>query len=88
MTEPAFKVGDTVRVLRVPPSVEEQMPEETLQIFLHCVGRVLRVDGFGRYGHLELNVKDDGSQSLDYCDHTIWIESEFVERVSSKENDV
>jgi hypothetical protein len=88
MTKPAFKVGNKVRVLRVPPSVEEQMPEETRPIFLHCVGRVLRVDGFGKYGHLELNVKDDGSQSPDYCDHTIWIEPEFVEHVSSKESNV
>ena len=29
-----LKVGDRVRVLRVPPSVEEQMPEETRQIDL------------------------------------------------------
>lgn len=82
MTKPSLKVGDRVRVLRVPPSVEEQMPEETRQIFRRCVGQVLRIDGFDDYGHLELNVKDDGSQFPDHCDHSIWLESEFVEYVS------
>ncbi|MCX6900697.1 MAG: hypothetical protein NT105_18610 [Verrucomicrobia bacterium] len=76
-----IKIGDKVRVLRIPPSVEKKWPEETRQIFRRCVGKILRVDGFGKVGHLELNVKDDGSQSPDYCAHTIWIEPEFVEIV-------
>ena len=82
MTKSSLKVGDAVRVLRVPPSVDEQMPEETRQIFRRCVGQILRVDGFDDYGHLELNVRDDGSQCTDHCGHTIWIEPEFVEHVS------
>ena len=82
MFKRSFKVGDRVRVLQVPPSVEEKMPEETRQVFRRCVGQVLRIDGFGRYGHLELKVLDDGSQSPGNCDHTIWIESEFVEDVA------
>ena len=71
-----------MRVLRVPPSVDEQMPEETRQIFRRCVGQILRIDGFDDYGHLELNVMDDGSQAPDHCDHSIWIELEFVEYVN------
>ena len=43
--------------------------------------RVLRIDGFDDHGYLELNVRDDGSQSPDHRDHTIWIEAEFVEYV-------
>jgi hypothetical protein len=60
------------------------MPDETLQIFQRCVGQILRVDGFDDYGHFELNVMDDGSQSPDHCTHTIWIEPEFVEYVTSE----
>ncbi len=81
MTLPSFKVGDRVRVIRVPPSVEQEMPTETVELFKRCVGQVLRIDGFGKYGLLELNVSDDGSQSTDYCKNTIWIEPEFVEIV-------
>ena len=82
MNKSSVTIGDRVRVLRVPPSVEEQMPNETCQIFRRCVGQILRIDGFDDYGHLELNVMDDGSQCADYCSHTIWIEPKFVERVS------
>ncbi len=63
MPDSPFKIGDKVRVLRVPPSVERDMPEETRELFRRCVGQVLRIDGFGEYGRLELNVLDDGSQS-------------------------
>jgi ribosomal protein L21E len=78
MTLPSFKVGDRVRITRVPPSVEREMPSETVELFRRCVGQVFRVDGFGEYGHLELNVSDDGSQAPDYSKHTIWIEPESV----------
>lgn len=81
MTIPSFKIGDKVRVVRVPPSVEREMPHETIELFRRCVGQILRVDGFGEHGHLELNVRDDGTQAADYCEHTIWIEPEFVETV-------
>jgi|GEM_PF-2463250 len=75
-----IKVGDKVRVLKVPPSVAKEMPAETRKLFRRCVGKVLRVDGFGRCGHLELNIHDDGSQATPSA-HTIWIEPEFVEVV-------
>jgi hypothetical protein len=77
-----IRIGDKVRVLKVPPSVAKEMPAETRRIFRRCVGKVLRVDGFGRYGHLELNVNDDGSQATPTA-HTIWIEPECVEVVKA-----
>ena len=55
------------------------MPEETREIFRASVGHVLRIERFDDNGYLELNVMDDGSQAPDYCQHTIWIEPEFVE---------
>lgn len=81
MAKSLIKVSDRVRVLRVPPSVEAEMPVETKRIFRRCVGQILRVDGFDDHGHLELNVRDDGSQAPDHSRHTIWIEPEFVETV-------
>jgi len=81
MTFPTFKIGDRVRVIRVPPSVEQEMPDETVELFRRCVGQTIRVEGLGEYGHLELNVSDDGSQAPDYSKHTILIEPEFVELV-------
>ena len=77
--ETVLQVGDTVRVLRVPPEVDRLMPEETREIFRRCVGQVLCIDSFDDYGHLELNVLDDGSQAPNGCHHTIWIEPECVE---------
>ena len=84
MTKPFLKVGSLVRVLRVPPPVAQQMPEETREIFRRSVGHVFRVEGIGKYGHLEINVTDDGVQAPNCCHHTIWIESEHVEAVASK----
>ena len=79
MSQASFNIGDLVRVLKVPPQVEREMPPETRELFRKTVGNVFKVDSFGEYGHLELNVQNDGTQAPDYCHHTIWIESEFVE---------
>jgi hypothetical protein len=75
-----IKVGDKVRVLKVPPAVKKEMPAETRKLFRRCVGKVLRVDGFNRCGFLELNVHDDGTQATPSA-HTIWVEPEFVKLV-------
>jgi hypothetical protein len=77
MMLPLFR--DKVQVIRVLLSVEQETPPETVELFRCCVGQTFRIDGFGEYGHLELNVSDDGSQAADYSRHTILIEPEFVE---------
>ncbi len=82
MALPSLKVGDRVRIVRAPPSVGREIPAETLELFKRCVGHIFRVDGFDEYGHLELNVADEGSQAPDYSTHTIWIEPEFVEIIT------
>jgi hypothetical protein len=74
-----FRVGDLVKVVQVPPDLHDAAGIGTPQLFQRVLGKTLRIDGFGRYGHLELNVLDDGSQAPDYCHHTIWIEPEFVQ---------
>ena len=55
-----LKIGDKVRVIQAPPAVA-QMPRETRELFRKCVGQMLKIDVFDDYGHLELNVMDDGS---------------------------
>ena len=32
--------------MRVPPSVEQEMPAETVELFRRCVGQTFRVDGW------------------------------------------
>lgn len=78
MQRRAFKISDMVTVTQAPPELNDAAAIGTPELFGRVVGKTLRVDGFGRYGHLELNVLDDGSQAPDSCHHTIWIEPEFV----------
>jgi len=84
MPKTEFRIGQRVRVVSLPPLVD--MPRETQAIFSKCFGQVIRIDGVGPYGHLELNVLDDGSQAPDCCHHTIWIEPEHVEMASDPRN--
>ncbi len=77
----AFKIGDLVVVTATPADLHDAAGLGTPELFARVVGKTLRVDGFGRYGHLELNVLDDGSQAPDCCHNTIWIEPEFVKGV-------
>jgi hypothetical protein len=73
-----FRIGDLVKVVQIPPDLNDAAGICTPELFQRVVGKTLRIDGFGRYGHLELNVLDDASQAPDYCHQTIWIEPEFV----------
>jgi hypothetical protein len=83
MSPHRYKAGDQIRILRVPPPVLQQMPAETVEIFRRAVGCVLRVEEIDEHGHLQLEVRADGSQAPDACHHTIWVEPEHVEFVSS-----
>ena len=73
-----FRVSDLVKVVQVPPRLHDAAGIDTPELFQRVLGKTLRIEGFGRYGHLELNVLDEGSQAPNYCHHTIWIEPEFV----------
>lgn len=82
MPNAALKVGDSVRVLKVPPAVEQQMPQDIRQLFQRCVGQVLRIEDIDEHGHLEFWITDEGLQAPDCTKHSIWIEPEFVMRVN------
>jgi len=81
-----FSQGDRVRVMGIPPSVNS-LPPESKCLFEAVVGRVLRVDDVdANTDSLALNVHADGSQADDWCQHTIWLEPEFVALVSRSTN--
>jgi tRNA(Ile)-lysidine synthase len=77
----SFKLGQKIRVVSLP-DLSDLAPDTkdrpTRSLFAKCVGKVLRIDGFNKYGLLELNVLDNGTQAPNYCHHTIWIEPEHV----------
>ena len=59
----AFKGGDMVRVMKVPPGLPEEAGIGIREVFASAVGLVFRIDGFDEYGHLELFVQQSGSGS-------------------------
>ena len=75
-----LKVGNWVRVTRVPPGLKDSPGLETKAVFKQALGKTFRINAFGHYGHIELQVSrkrsSDGVWHLD----TIWIEPEFVVR--------
>jgi hypothetical protein len=76
-----IREGDMVRVVRIPPDLDDRAGIGTPQIFESAVGKTFRVEAIGVYGHLELVVRQTGTGSSSTSD-TIWIEPEFVEKVS------
>lgn len=71
-----IKVGDRIKVLRVPPDVQSSKHDEmrTLEVFESCVGKVFVVQSINEIGWLELQLD---LPTLD----SIWIEPEFVSSV-------
>jgi hypothetical protein len=83
----SFSRGDIVRVIGLPPS-GHALPPEITAVFVAVVGQTLRVDEVHANTEcLALNVHADGSQADDWCQHTIWLEPEFVALVSHSTND-
>lgn len=79
-----LSVGDRVRLIAVPPDFET-MPEETQQVFRLSPGRVFRIEGFGPYGHAELEVGSEIDAIVGGFMNSIWVEHECLEWVSSVE---
>jgi hypothetical protein len=51
-----FRVGDLVKVVQVPPRLHDAAGIGAPELFRRALGETLRIDGFGRHGHLELSV--------------------------------
>jgi len=80
----SFLEGDRVRIVDVPPSARA-LPAEVHELLVAVVGRTLRVDDVNPdTGFVALNVHADGSQAADWCQHTVWLEPEYVALVSRK----
>ena len=78
-----YKVGDKVRLMRVPPYLYTDNPvnQDTAEFIGRCVGKIFHVEDFDGYGQLELWVTEKGNQRKvrDRHSHVIWTEPEFVE---------
>ena len=76
-----IRKGDMVRVVGIPPDLDDRAGIGTADVFESALGRTFRVEAIAQYGHLELVVHQTGTGS-GYTSDTIWIEPEFVEKVS------
>jgi hypothetical protein len=80
-----------VRVIDIPEDTKdleadlvssEAREMRTAELFRFCLGRKFTVYGFGRYGHVELRVGQNGEVRKKFGRwHTVWIEPEFLKRV-------
>jgi len=77
-----FKVGDFVRVVKIPSVLQDSAHIDTPGVFERALGKTFRVEGFNDLGHLELVVAEHHPSSDNYQSDTIWIEPQFVTPVS------
>lgn len=64
--------GDWVRLVALPAPVASA-PPETRRVARAALGRTFRVEGFGRYGHVELDLTQKVARF-----HTIWVEPDCL----------
>jgi hypothetical protein len=67
----ALHPGDLIRVVAIPGYIGSAS-QETRQLFENALGKIFKIQGIGRFGHLELYV----------CDKDVlWIDPAHVELV-------
>jgi hypothetical protein len=76
-----FKVGDTIRVVGIPPGLHDAAGIGTPAVFRDAVGKTFRVEGLDEHGNLELEVWRTDLSTAPTVPDTIWIEPDFVEAV-------
>jgi hypothetical protein len=83
-----FKAGDRVRVIRVPPALDDKAGIGTRRVFAAALGKTFHVAEISEHGLLELHLRDSGREAkrLGNGAHIIWIEPEFVEKLSEDAN--
>jgi len=90
-----LKIGDRVRIIDISsdlkdPSYDlkdaEHQEMRTAELFRFCLGRVFTIYGFGRYGHVELEVSKSPAVRKKFGPNTIWMEPEFLKRVRKSRN--
>ena len=50
-----LRKGDWARLIALPPDITKS-PAQVRRVFKRALGLTFRVDGFGRYGHVELDL--------------------------------
>jgi hypothetical protein len=84
-----LEVGDRIRIIDIPSDLKdpsygledaEHREMRTADLFRFCLGRVFTVYGFGRYGHVELEVSKSPAVRKQFGMNTIWIEPKFLKR--------
>lgn len=80
-----IQAGDRVRLIAVPRELAG-VPEETQKLFELCVGKEFTVEGFDSYGHAELEVGTLIDKVVGGIENTIWVETEYLEKVSDPDD--
>jgi hypothetical protein len=73
-----FKVGDFVRVVKIPTDLHDAARIDTPEVFKRALEKTFRVEGFNELGHLKLVVAERHPSQDTYESDTIWIEPQFV----------
>jgi len=88
-----LEIGDRVRIIDISSDLKdpshdlkdaEHREMRTAELFRFCVGRVFTIYGFGRYGHVELEVSKSPAVRRKFGLSTIWMEPEFLKRVRKR----
>ena len=71
-------------IIRVPPDLDDKAGIGTPRVFAAALGRTFRVQEISEHGLLELHLRESGREAkrLGIGAHIIWIEPEFVQKVS------
>ena len=73
-----YKIGDWVTIVKIPPDIGNETEMNTKRVFEICIGKTYPIQGFDKYGHLELDVSKDVDHVVGGFMNTIWIEAKFV----------
>jgi hypothetical protein len=71
-----MKVGDSVRVLKVPSNLLDDPEFRTLSVFEKCVGRLFPVVGIREDGMIEIEIGEVLGKPSNM--ETIWIEPDCI----------
>ena len=79
-----LKTGDRVRIIRLPPGLHDKAGIGTPRVFTAALGKTFHIQEISEHGLLELHLRDSGREAKRLGDgvHIIWIEPEFVKKVS------
>ena len=78
---PEMKVGDPIRVLRVPASVQDTDSFKTRSILERCIGRIFPIMSFNEHGMIQIDIGELVGKPP-YME-SVWIEPECVEPVDT-----